>query len=85
MINPDLHDQIIVVFLKNEYRGGFLLADPLTACTITFIEHLSKFIAAQACERCPQIETQIAHLNRAIANCRRWLRWLLRYRGGRRS
>jgi hypothetical protein len=80
----DLHDQL-VVFMQGEHRGGFLLADPLTVCTIGFWEHISEFIASQACERCPQLETRIAHLNREIANCQCWLRWLLRYRGGRRS
>jgi len=31
----DLHDQL-VAFMKNEHRGQFLLADPLTVCTIGF-------------------------------------------------
>jgi hypothetical protein len=48
----DLHDQL-VVFMQGEHRGGFLLADPLTVCTIGFWEHISEFIASQACERCP--------------------------------
>jgi hypothetical protein len=80
----DLHDQL-VLFMQEEQRGGFLLANPLTVCTIGFWEHLADFIAAQDCERCPQLETRITHLNHEIANCQRWLRWLLRYRGGRRS
>ena len=80
MINhTDLHDQL-VVFMQQEYAGGLLLADPLTVCTIGFWEHISEFIASQACERCPQLEARVAHLNREIANCQRWLRWLLRYR-----
>jgi hypothetical protein len=79
-----LHDQL-VVFMQQEHRGGFLLADPLTVCTIGFWEHLAEFIAVQDCERCHQLEARIANLNREIANCQRWLRWLLRYRGGRRS
>jgi len=80
----DLHDQL-VVFMQEEHRGGFLLADPLTVCTISFWEHFADFIAAQDCERCYQFEARIANLNREIANCQRWLRHLLRYRGGRRS
>jgi hypothetical protein len=79
----DLHDQL-VLFLAQEHRGGFLLADPVEVCTISFWEHLADFVASQDCERCHQLETRIAHLNRAVANCQRWLRWLLRYRGGRR-
>jgi hypothetical protein len=77
----DLHDQR-VVFRQEEYRGRLLLVDPLTVCTIAFWEHISEFIASQDCERCPQLGTRIANLNREIANCQRWLRWLLRYRGG---
>jgi hypothetical protein len=46
-----LHDQL-VVFMQQEHRGGFLLADPLTVCTIGFWEHLAEFIAVQDCERC---------------------------------
>ena len=85
MTNPtELHDQL-VVFMQEEHRGGFLLADPLIVCTISFWEHLAEFIASQDCERCPQLDTRIAHLSREITNCQRWLRWLLRYRGGRRS
>jgi hypothetical protein len=80
----DLHDQL-VVFMQHEHRGGFLLADPLTGCTIGFWEHLAEFIASQDCERYHQLEARIAHLNREIANCQRWLRWLVRYRGGLRS
>jgi hypothetical protein len=80
----DLHDQV-VVFMQNEHRGGFLLADPVEVCTIGFCDHLAAFIAGQDCERCHQFEARIADLNREIANCQRWLRWLLRYRGGRRS
>jgi hypothetical protein len=34
----ELHDQL-VSFVQNEHRGGFLLADPLTICTIDFWEH----------------------------------------------
>jgi hypothetical protein len=80
--NPaELHDQL-VIFMQEEHRCGFLLAVPLTVCTIGFWEHISEFIASQACERCPQLEARVAHLNREIANCQRWLRWLLRYRGG---
>jgi hypothetical protein len=83
--NPtELHDQL-VVFMQVEHRGGFLLADPLIVCPLGFWEHLAEFIAAQDCERCHQLEARIAHLNREVANCQRWLRWLLRYRGGRRS
>jgi len=77
----DLYDQL-VVFMQEEHRGGFLLADPLTVCTISFWEHISDFITAQECERCHQRDLRIADLNREIANCQRWL---LRYRGGRRS
>jgi hypothetical protein len=33
-----LHDQL-VVFMQQEHRGGFLLVDPLTVCTIGFWEH----------------------------------------------
>jgi hypothetical protein len=33
--NPDLHDQL-VLFMQQEHRGGFLLADPLIVCTIGF-------------------------------------------------
>ena len=85
MTNPtELHDQL-VVFMQAEHRGGFLLADPLTVCTISFWEHLADFIGAQECERCHQLAARIDNLNREIANCQRWLRWLLRYRGGRRS
>jgi len=85
MTNPtDLHDQL-VVFMQAEHCGGFLLADPLTVCTLGFWEHLAEFIASQDCELCHQLEARVANLNREIANCQRWLRWLLRYRGGRRS
>jgi hypothetical protein len=80
----ELHDQL-VVFMQEEHRGGFLLADPLTVCTISFWEHPAEFIASQDCERYPQLDTRIAHLNREVWNYQRWLRWLLRYRGGRRS
>lgn len=85
MTNPaELHDQL-VLFMPEDHCGGLLLADPLSVCTSGFWEHLADFIAAQECQRCPQLETQIAHLNREIANCQRWMRWLLRYRGERRS
>jgi hypothetical protein len=46
----DLHDQV-VLFLAQEHRGGFLLADPVEVCTISFWEHLADFIASQDCER----------------------------------
>jgi hypothetical protein len=36
----ELHDQL-VSFMQNEHRGGFLVADPLTVCTIGFWEHLA--------------------------------------------
>jgi hypothetical protein len=84
MINrADLHDQL-VVFMQQEHRGGFLLADPLTTWTISFWEHFAAFISAQDRERCHQLEAKVANLNREIANCQRWLRWLLRFRVGRR-
>jgi hypothetical protein len=80
----ELHDQL-VIFMQHEHRGGFLLADPVEVCTLGFWEHLAEFIASQDCARCPKLDTRIAHLGREIANCQRWQRWLLRYRGGRRS
>jgi hypothetical protein len=80
----ELHDQL-VVFMQAEHRGGFLLADPLTVCTIGFWEHLAEFIASQECPHCYELTMQIADLKRQIANCQRWLRWCTRYRGGRRS
>jgi hypothetical protein len=79
----ELHDQL-VVFLQQEHRGGFLLADPLTVCTLGFWEHLAGFIAAQECPHCHKLTTQIADLKRQIAHCQRWLRWCTRFRGGRR-
>ena len=37
MTNPaELRDQSIV-FMPHEHRGGFLLADPLTVCTLGFL------------------------------------------------
>jgi len=80
----DLHDQL-VVFMWEEHRGGFLLADPLTVCTLGFWEHPADFIAAQECPHCHELTTQIVDLKRQIANCQRCLRWCTRYRGGRRS
>jgi hypothetical protein len=53
MTNPaELRDQSIV-FMQHEHRGGSLLADPLTVCTLGFWEHLAEFIASQDCELCP--------------------------------
>jgi hypothetical protein len=47
----DVHDQV-VLFLHEEFRGRFLLADPAEVCTVGVLEHLADFIAAQPCERC---------------------------------
>jgi hypothetical protein len=78
----DLHGQL-VVFLQEEHRGGFLLADPLTVCTIGFWEHLAEFIAAQAFDACHERDVRWAELTRQLAHCQRWLRWCTRFRGGR--
>jgi hypothetical protein len=78
----DVHDQV-VLFLQEEFRGRFLLADPAEVCTVGFLEHLADFIAAQPCERCAEAETKIAALTRQVSNIQRWLRWATRaYRRG---
>jgi hypothetical protein len=83
VINPDLHDQL-VLFLQEEHHGWFFLADLLTVCTLGFWEHLADFIAGQECPHCHELTTQITDLKRQIANCQRWLRWCTRFRGGHR-
>jgi hypothetical protein len=72
----DLHDQIVLC-LQQEFRGGFLLVDPLSVGTIGFWEHLADFIAGQDCARCHQLDMCMVELARRM-------RWLTRFRGGRR-
>jgi hypothetical protein len=76
-----LHDNL-VLFPQQEYRGGFLLADPATVCTLGFYEHLAAFIAAQACPCCTVQVMRITELSRHVANLQRWLRWVTRVWGG---
>jgi hypothetical protein len=70
----DLHDQILL-FLQNEHRDGFLLADPVEVCTIGFFEHLAEFIDAQPCERRQVLETRIAKLNCRLVHPQRRISW----------
>ena len=79
-----LHDNV-VEFLQNEYREGFLLANPDQFCSVEFLEHLVGFIGAQAGVRCPRCDAVVSNYTRQIENLQRWVRWLLpRRRGGRR-
>jgi hypothetical protein len=76
-------DDDVVEFLQNEYRDGYLLADPHQVCSVAFLEHLATFIEAHGGERCRHCDALIADYNRQIANLQRRVRWLLpRRRGG---
>jgi hypothetical protein len=72
----------IVTFLQDQYRGGYLLADPEQVCTVAFLENLVEFIEAHGGERCRHCDALIADYNRQIANLQRWVRWLLPLRRG---
>jgi hypothetical protein len=75
----------VVEFLQDEYRHGTLLVNPTEFCTLSFLENLSAFIAAQHGPRCPRCDAVTADYSRQIAHLQRWVRWLLpRRRGGRR-
>jgi hypothetical protein len=74
----------IVEFLHNEYRDGYLLADPDQFCTVGFLEHLCNFIEAQHGPGCPRCDAVVSDYRRQIENLSKWVRWLLpRRRGGR--
>lgn len=77
-------DDNLVLFLQQEYRGDFLLADPATVCTLGFYEHLDEFVAAQACPHCAEQAMRVRDLSRQVANRQRWLRWVTRVWGGPR-
>jgi hypothetical protein len=74
----------IMTFLQEEYRAGYLLADPYEVCTVLFLQHLLEFIEAQGGSQCPRCDAVVSDYSRQIANLQRWVRWILpRRRGGR--
>jgi hypothetical protein len=75
----------LFAFLQNEFRSGFLLADPLQICSVAFLEHLSDFIEAQHGPNCPRCDAVVSDYRRQLRHLERWVRWLLpRRRGGGR-
>jgi hypothetical protein len=62
-----VHDNV-VTFLRDEYRHGFLLADPDKICTVAFLEHLAGFIEAQGRERCRHCDAIAAELTCQVQN-----------------
>jgi hypothetical protein len=64
-----LHDSL-VTFLRQEHRNGTLRADPDQVCTVTFLEHLMRFIEEQKCQ-CLICDAVAADYARQVENLQR--------------